>query len=36
LDNHSTYNEEATLNEKVVKMKLKELIVADENQNISW
>jgi len=32
LDIHSTNNEEVTQNEKGVYMKLKELIVADENQ----
>jgi hypothetical protein len=36
LDTHSTDNEEATQNQKGVYMKLKELIVADENQNLSW
>jgi hypothetical protein len=36
LDTHSTYSEEATQNQKGVYIKLKELIVADENQNLSW
>ncbi|KEH16759.1 hypothetical protein MTR_0098s0030 [Medicago truncatula] len=35
LETHSTDNEEATQNHKGVYMKLKELIVADENQNLS-
>ncbi|KEH41253.1 hypothetical protein MTR_1g047300 [Medicago truncatula] len=36
LDTHSNDNEEATQNQKGVYMKLKELIVADENQNLFW
>jgi len=36
LDIHSTYREEDTHDENGVYMKLKELIVAQENQNLSW